>query len=149
MLKGIGASQGFGIGKAVVIRDTNLDYSSVKFTDSDHQKKRLHSAVADFSDETKSLVAELKKNAGNKEAEILEGHLVMLEDPFMLAQMEEAIDNGSVAEAAVDSICTMFINMFSGVDDDALLLHLGEHGDERHFHVTENILELFALEFFA
>ena len=94
MLKGIGASQGFGIGKAVVIRDTNLDYSSVKFTDSDHQKKRLHSAVADFSDETKSLVAELKKNAGNKEAEILEGHLVMLEDPFMLAQMEEAIDNG-------------------------------------------------------
>ena len=51
MLKGIGASQGFGIGKAVVIRDTNLDYSSVKFTDSDHQKKRLHSAVADFSDE--------------------------------------------------------------------------------------------------
>lgn len=39
MLKGIGASQGFGIGKAVVIRDTNLDYSSVKFTDSDHQKK--------------------------------------------------------------------------------------------------------------
>lgn len=118
MLKGIGASQGFGIGKAVVIRDTNLDYSSVKFTDSDHQKKRLHSAVADFSDETKSLVADLKKNAGNKEAEILEGHLVMLEDPFMLAQMEEAIDNGSVAEAAVDSICTMFINMFSGVDDE-------------------------------
>lgn len=118
MLKGIGASQGFGIGKAVVIRDTNLDYSSVKFTDSDHQKKRLHSAVADFSDETKSLVAELKKAAGKKEAEILEGHLVMLEDPFMLAQMEEAIDNGSVAEAAVDSICTMFINMFSGVDDE-------------------------------
>ena len=72
MLKGIGASQGFGIGKAVVIRDTNLDYSSVKFTDSDHQKKRRHSAVADFSDETISLVAELKKNAGNKEAEILE-----------------------------------------------------------------------------
>lgn len=42
----------------------------------------------------------------------------MLEDPFMLAQMEEAIDNGSVAEAAVDSICTMFIDMFSGVDDE-------------------------------
>ena len=33
MLKGIGASQGFGIGKAVVIRDINLDYSFVKFTD--------------------------------------------------------------------------------------------------------------------
>ena len=31
MLKGIGASQGFGIGKAVVIKDINLDYSFVKF----------------------------------------------------------------------------------------------------------------------
>ena len=55
MLKGIGASQGFGIGKAVVIKDINLDYSFVKFTDSEHQKKRLRSAVADFSDETKAL----------------------------------------------------------------------------------------------
>ena len=70
MLKGIGASQGFGIGKAVVIKDANLDYSSVKFTDSNHQKKRLHSAVADFSDETKSLVAELKKAAAPSTAAI-------------------------------------------------------------------------------
>jgi phosphoenolpyruvate-protein phosphotransferase (PTS system enzyme I) len=118
MLKGIGASQGFGIGKAVIIKDISLDYSSVKYTDSEDQKKRLRSAVADFSDETKALVAELKKNAGEKEAEILEGHLVMLEDPFMLSQMEEAVDNGSVAEAAADRVCTMFIDMFSGVDDE-------------------------------
>ncbi len=42
----------------------------------------------------------------------------MLGDPFMLSQMEEAIDNGSVAESAVDAVCTMFIDMFSGVDDE-------------------------------
>lgn len=118
MLKGIGASQGFGIGKAVVIKDISLDWSSVKYVDSEHQKERLRSAVAKFSEETKALAAELKKNAGEKEAEILEGHIVMLEDPFMLSQMEEAIDNGSVAEAAADSVCSMFIDMFSGVDDE-------------------------------
>ena len=89
MLKGIGASQGFGIGKAVVIRDMNLDYSAVKYTSADEEKARLHKAVDDFVDETKALVEELKKNAGDKEAEILEGHLVMLQDPFMLSQMEE------------------------------------------------------------
>ena len=118
MLKGIGASQGFGIGKAVVIKDISLDWSSVKYVDSEHQKERLRSAVAKFSEETKALASELKKNAGEKEAEILEGHIVMLEDPFMLSQMEEAIDNGSVAEAAADSVCSMFIDMFSGVDDE-------------------------------
>ena len=118
MLKGIGASQGFGIGKAVVIKDISLDWSSVKYVDSEHQKERLRSAVAKFSEETKALASEFKKNAGEKEAEILEGHIVMLEDPFMLSQMEEAIDNGSVAEAAADSVCSMFIDMFSGVDDE-------------------------------
>ncbi len=118
MLKGIGVSQGFGIGKAVVIRDMNLDYSAVKYTSADEEKARLHKAVDDFVGETKALVEELKKNAGDKEAEILEGHLVMLQDPFMLSQIEEGIDGGSVAESAVDSVCTMFINMFSGVDDE-------------------------------
>ena len=59
MLKGIGASQGFGIGKAVVIKDINLDYSSVKYTDAADQKKRLHSAADEFSKETKALIDEL------------------------------------------------------------------------------------------
>ena len=39
MLKGIGASQGFGIGKAVVIRDMNLDYSAVKYTSADEERR--------------------------------------------------------------------------------------------------------------
>ena len=30
MLKGIGASQGYGIGKAVIINDMNTDYDSVR-----------------------------------------------------------------------------------------------------------------------
>ena len=118
MLKGIGSSGGYGIGKAVIIRDCTLDYKSVKYTTADDEKSRLRSAVERFEQETRSLVEDLKENAGEKEAEILEGHLMMLQDPFMLSQMEEGIDAGSVAEAAVDSVCTMFIDMFSSVDDE-------------------------------
>ena len=36
MLKGIGASQGYGIGKAVVIKNESLDYSSVKYSDAEN-----------------------------------------------------------------------------------------------------------------
>lgn len=118
MLKGIGASQGYGIGKAVIIRDINLDYSAVKFSSAENEKKRLHCAVDEYVSETNALVDDLKKTAGEKEAEILEGHLMMLQDPFMLSQMEESISNGCVAEAGVDAVCSMFIEMFSGVDDD-------------------------------
>lgn len=41
MLKGIGASQGYGIGKAVLIKDINLDYSKVRYSDAATEKERL------------------------------------------------------------------------------------------------------------
>ena len=118
MLKGIGASQGYGIGKAVVISDAELDYNHIKFTTAENEKDRLQKAVDKFIKETRQLVEEVKKSAGDKEAEILEGHIVMLSDPFMLSQMQDNIDSGSVAEKAVDTVCSMFIDMFSGVDDE-------------------------------
>lgn len=118
MLKGIGASQGYGIGKAVVISDAKLDYNHIKFTTAENEKDRLQKAVDKFIKETRQLVEEVKKSAGDKEAEILEGHIVMLSDPFMLSQMQDNIDSGSVAEKAVDTVCSMFIDMFSGVDDE-------------------------------
>ena len=102
MLQGIGASQGYGIGKAVIIEDINLDYSAVKYTTAQEEKARLAKAVEAFTVETRAMAEGLKASAGEKEAEILEGHLTMLADPFMLSQMNDKIDGGAVAEAAVD-----------------------------------------------
>ncbi len=118
MLRGIGASQGYGIGKAVIINDVDLDYSNVKFTDAGNEKSRLNIAVEKFTEETRALAESVKNSAGEKEAEIIEGHLVMLNDPFMLSQMQDHIDAGSVAEKAVDTVCSMFIDIFSAADDE-------------------------------
>ena len=120
MLKGIGASRGYGIGRAVIIEDISLDYSAVRYTNADEEKARLDRAVEEFKSETASMVESLKTSAGEKEAEILEGHLTMLEDPFMLSQMKDLIDSGSVAEAAADTVCTMFYDMFAGIDDELM-----------------------------
>lgn len=100
MLKGIGASQGYGIGNAVVISDAKLDYNHVEFTTAQNEKERLQKAVDTFIKETRKLADDVKNSAGDKEAEILEGHIVMLSDPFMLSQMQDNIDAGSVAEKA-------------------------------------------------
>lgn len=118
MLNGIAASQGYGIGKAVIIKDINTDYSNVEYSGEDNEKARLKKAVDDFNTETQELAEKLKKSAGEKEAEILEGHIVMLSDPFMLSQIEESISSGSVAEKAVDTVCQMFIDMFSSAGDE-------------------------------
>ena len=83
MLKGIGASQGFGIGKAIIIEDVKLDYSAVKYSDAESEKARLTKAIEDFISETKQMAEELKLTAGEKEAEILEGHITMLGDRLL------------------------------------------------------------------
>ena len=78
----------------------------------------MDSAVNAYTEATKALVEDLKSRAGEKNAEILEGHLVMLADPFMIGQMKEAISSGSVAEAAVDTVTTMFHQIFSAAPDE-------------------------------
>lgn len=118
MLKGIGASQGYGVGRSVIIKETGLDYSGVKYTDATTEKARLHRAVDSYVDKTNALADRLRASAGTKEAEILEGHIVMLSDPFMLSQMEDKINSGVVCEGAVDTVCQMFVDMFLGTDDE-------------------------------
>lgn len=119
-LKGAGVSAGYGIGRAVVVRQADLDYSARAFTTADEEKARLADAAGRYRTETRALADRLKEEAGGKNAEILEGHLAMLDDPFMLGQMNENIDGGQTAEAAVDAVCTMFYQMFASADDALL-----------------------------
>ena len=117
--KGTAVSEGYGIGNAVVIKEAKLDYSGVAFSGADNECKRLDDAVARYTAETKSLIDSLKKEAGEKNAEILEGHLVMLADPFMIGQMKENITASSMtAEKAVGEVCGMFYAMFSATEDE-------------------------------
>ena len=120
MLKGIGVSEGYGIGKAIIIEDISLDYSAVKYTDAVSEKSRLEEAIAKCIGKTQEIAAQLKVSAGEKEAEIMSGHVEMLQDPFMKQQMEERIDGGEVAESAVDGVCQFFIDMFAGTGDELM-----------------------------
>ncbi len=116
---GVAVSEGYGIGKAVVIKEARPDYSGVAFSTAEKECARLDSAVAEYTAQTKALIEALKKEAGEKNAQILEGHLVMLADPFMIGQMKENINTASVpAEKAVDEVCSMFFAMFSAAEDE-------------------------------
>ncbi len=116
---GDAVSEGYGIGRAVIIKETRPDYSAAVFTTAENECARLDNAVAEYTARTKALVQTLKKEAGEKNARILEGHLAMLADPFMIGQMKENINTALVpAEKAVDDVCSMFYAMFSESDDE-------------------------------
>lgn len=120
MLKGVGASSGIGIGTIVCICEESLDYSKVVFQGEAEEKARLKEAVDTFCKVTQEMAEDIRQRVGEKESEILSGQIMMLSDPFMTGQMEEMIASGSCAEAALDSVCQMYIEMFSNVDDELM-----------------------------
>lgn len=120
MLHGVGASRGIGIGKIVCIKEQSLDYSHVVSQGSEQEEKRLQEAVETFCKVTQKMADDIRERVGQKESEILSGQVMMLNDPFMLGQMQDMIHSGSCAEAALDSVCQMYIEMFSNVEDELM-----------------------------
>ena len=118
MLKGIGGSAGYGIGKVVIISDGKPEYKQHTVTDTDAELQRFENAMEVFVEKTQKMADAMKEKVGEHNAEILEGHIVLMSDPFMQDQVKELIGNGECAEAAVDSVCDMFVSMFSQVDDE-------------------------------
>ena len=81
MYKGIGASAGIGIGKIVKIKEEELNYTKQSIEDTEAEKKRLSDAIEVFIEKTQKMVESMKVTAGEQEAEILEGHIMMIQDP--------------------------------------------------------------------
>ena len=114
MAKGVAASQGYGIGQVIIIKEASLDFQRVTISDVEAEKKRLADALDVFMEKTQAMADDMKERIGEKEAEILEGHILMMQDPEMTGQIEGAIENEHInAEAALDQVCDMFIQMFS------------------------------------
>lgn len=120
MYKGIAASRGIGIGSVCVIAEHDLTYEKKKIEDTAAEKERFNAAVEKFKADTMAQASDIRKRIGPKEAEILEGHLVMISDPSMSGEMSKMIDAGQCAESAVEAVCDMFIGMFSQMDDDMM-----------------------------
>ena len=118
MLKGIGASEGYGIGRVMLVVEQSLEYTPKEITDIDAELERYRSAVDTFCDNTMAQAEAIKQSAGEKEAEIMLGHIAIIRDPFMGGEIENLIKAHQCAEAAVEQICKMFIDMFSATGDD-------------------------------
>ena len=118
MLSGISASHGIGIGSIRVIKEHDLHYKAVKIEDIGAEKKRFEDAVEQFKKGTAEMAEEIRKRIGPKEAEILESHLIMIDDPTMSGEMRKLIDAGQCSESAVEAVCDSFISLFSELNDE-------------------------------
>ncbi|CDE44378.1 phosphoenolpyruvate-protein phosphotransferase [Clostridium sp. CAG:411] len=118
MIQGIGASKGYGVGTIVRIEETDLSFEDKKITDVDAEVARFQKAVEDFTEKTMDMAAKMREQVGEKEAEILEGHVIMVSDPAMADEVTNQIKDGSCAERALWNVCDMFIQIFSMAEDE-------------------------------
>lgn len=120
MLKGIAASDGIGIGKAVIFADADISFESHPVTDVTAEIQKYKAAIDKFSDRTEKQAETLRQNTGDKEADILLGHILMIKDPYLDNEIETLIRNGVCVESALVKVCENFIDMFSATEDDLI-----------------------------
>lgn len=129
MNKGIAGSAGYGVGKVVIISDAKPEYENRTITDTDAEIKRYNDAVAAFTEKTHAMAEAMKESVGEHNAEILEGHILLLTDPGMDEITKGAIMSGTCAEAAFESTCDMFAGMFQMADDELTRQRATDIGD--------------------
>jgi phosphotransferase system enzyme I (PtsI) len=121
MFKGTSASAGIGIGKAVIVEETELKIKKDTITDVDAEKARFQRAVNQAMEETDDLAKDLATRVGEKEAEILNGHLLLLSDPMLVGEIETSISGEMVnSEFAIETVCNTYADMFASMGDELM-----------------------------
>ena len=83
MLKGTNASSGIGIGNAVIVEEKELVIKRETVRDAAAEVERFKGALDLTLKKTEELAADLATRVGEKEAEIMQGHMMLLMDPLL------------------------------------------------------------------
>ncbi|MEG1409076.1 MAG: phosphoenolpyruvate--protein phosphotransferase [Terrisporobacter sp.] len=119
MLKGIGASPGIVLGRALVIKDTELVIERKIISDTEAEIAKLKEAVEISKEELAKVKEKALVELGEHEAEIFEAHLLVLADPELVESAISKINEEKVnAEFALNEIKEMFVAMFESMDNE-------------------------------
>ncbi|MBZ9621337.1 phosphoenolpyruvate--protein phosphotransferase [Clostridium sp. FP2] len=118
-MKGIGVSPGIVIGKVLLKEEKKIIIEKKDIINYEDEVKRYKVAMENSKSEIQDIYNNVLKSMGEKEATIFEAHLMILEDPEMLQQIEKKIQDDKVnAEWALKEISEMFIAMFDAMDNE-------------------------------
>ncbi len=121
MLKGTNASSGIGIGNAVIVEEKELVIKRETVRDAAAEVERFKGALDLTLKKTEELAADLATRVGEKEAEIMQGHMMLLMDPMLTGEIETAITGESIcAEYAIEQVCTTYADLFASMDDELM-----------------------------
>lgn len=116
--KGIGASEGVGIGQIYIKKDAVvLPYEAKEATE---EKNRFEVALKTSIEEIEALRDHTLTTLGKEQAAIFDAHLLMVADPEYTNGIAEGIANGQSAVDAVQAVTNLYIAMFESMPDPYL-----------------------------
>jgi len=118
-IKGIGASAGIAIAKAFVMETPVFDIPTHKIEDSAAEKERFQAAIVKSKGELEIIRENTLKELGADKAEIFSAHLLILEDPEIVSQVNAKIDDEKTnAAQALDEVSQMMVMIFESMDNE-------------------------------
>ena len=121
MRRGIGASEGIGIGQVVIIEEQEVKVERRTISDADAEIARLNEAMDHFEEVTNQMADKMAETVGEQDADILRGHVIMLRDPMVGDQLNAMIRGEMVnAEVALDQSLDQMAEMFRSIPDELI-----------------------------
>lgn len=112
MLKGKGVSNGISFGRTVILENEDIKVTQFKIDEPKKEVEFFYEAFNKVIEETKELISKLS----GTEAEIMSAYLTIMQDPSLVAETINMIENesynaGYATEVGFDTIIQMFKSM--------------------------------------
>ncbi|MBR3216295.1 MAG: phosphoenolpyruvate--protein phosphotransferase [Exiguobacterium sp.] len=118
-IKGIGASAGIAVAKAFVMETPSFDIPSHKIEDVAAEKARFQDAIAQSKTELEAIREHTLRELGPDKAEIFSAHLLIVEDPEIVSQVNDKIESENMnAAKALDEVAQTMIMIFESMDNE-------------------------------
>lgn len=115
MIRGKGVSAGIGFGKVVVLKNQERQIEKKTVENPKIEMKKFKEALKKITKETEEIV----NTAKGTEKEIMGAYLMIMQDPTLTAETENAITNLNYsAEYAVEVGFNSVIQIFENIDDE-------------------------------
>lgn len=117
--KGIGASAGLAIGKAIWWKHAKQKVIEQEIVSVADELKRLEEAVETAKEQIMELAEQTRERIGEEEAEVFQAHLTFLSDPEYIGQIKERIQQEKKnAEFLCEQVTQSTCELLSSLDDE-------------------------------
>lgn len=118
-LHGIAASGGIAFGKAYKLIEPDLSFEKQTIENNEAEIKKFHEAIAKTKQELEQIREKVATEQGEENAAIFDAHILVLNDPELIASIEDKINNDKTnAESSLQETTSFFIDMFEQMDNE-------------------------------